>query len=207
MGSQFMKFIIPILLIFIPTFCWATPPIVVVQQPTVIQRHTVQFDAQTYLGLNGYYGAIDKQKQENLQLQQLDNQSIRTLVEILKGVLDKQATPITPTPNVSIPIVPKNPSPTVGNDLDKQVYNIFKTNCASCHSDKTASGGLKLVTDNGLYNLSALDRSNIYFRTNAAHLKELNLNSMPLNKPVLNDNDVKILAIWAISKIQHEKGK
>lgn len=202
-----MKYILFLFLAILPSLALATYPNQVIQiqgayPQNVVQRHTVEFDAQTYLGLNGYTGVVDKLKSQQLKQNQIDSATLADLISILKKVLENQK-----TTDISVP-QPSQPTPTTSDSLDKQVYNIFKSKCANCHSDATASGGLKLITNNGgLYNLNANDRNEIYYRTAGGVLSELKLDLMPRGAPPLSDSEVKTLGIWALKKTREEKGK
>lgn len=196
-----MKYLYFLIILLLPIVVSATPPYhynYVYPQQTIIQRHTVEFDADTYLGLNGYNGVQDKLKLENARQNQVDSETIKTLAEALKLALGgngalPQTEKITEEPKKS------------ELSLDREVYNIFKANCAGCHSEG-ASGGLKLLAKDGLYDLSAVQRSKVYFRTTGPNLlKEMGLPLMPLNKSPLSDNDIKILYKWALQKINQEK--
>jgi mono/diheme cytochrome c family protein len=196
-----MRFLAFILSLLIPVSAFATYPNVIQVYPqNIIQRHSVQFDADTFLGLPGYYGVMDKQKIELGKQSQIDKENLNLALKIIlqNGGGNPVQSPI---------VAPQKEIAAEVDSLDKQVYNIFKKNCASCHNETTASGGLKLITkDGGLYNLSGSDRSMVYFRTNNA-IRELSLALMPQNGTALQDNEVNTLKVWAVKKLREEKGK
>ena len=207
-----MRFILFLLLSLLASTVYATNPAVIVQQnPVIVKRHITEFDANSYLGLQGYYSVMDRAKIELAQNHELDRKALSDLTTIVKTLLERQNCQPMSQPTIPQPPVEQPPAPQpaqnqglTGSDLDKKVYAIFTKNCASCHSDTKTSGGLKLVTANGLYDLSAKQRFNIHFRTFGVNLKTFNKALMPLNGNSLSDADVSTLYDWACAKLLQE---
>jgi mono/diheme cytochrome c family protein len=200
-----MKYTLFLLLFLFPATLFAGDNRIIYpnHQQNLIQRHTVEFDKDTFLGLDGYYGQIDKLKIEAERQKGADKQALLDLIEILKDLIktNKTATPPPPMPEVEKPQMPEPPK---NSDLDKQVFQIFKTNCGNCHNETKSSGNLKLISNGGLYNLSGETRSKVYFRTSGVGIKSHNLSIMPPGKP-LKDEDVETLASWAVQKLENNE--
>lgn len=200
-----MKYLFFLLISVLPTIGLAGYPyhnnqLIQVYQPNIIQRHSVEMDADTYLGLNGYLGTQDKLKLELLRQTDLDKESLKKLIELNKILAEKL---LNGPQNQQLE---KNPEKeeVKTNDLDRLTYEIFKKNCYQCHTE-ASNNGIKLITNSGgLYNLSALDRSNVYLRV-TGDIPELGLQHMPKGGQKLSEKDIGVLRAWSMRKIQEEK--
>lgn len=187
----------------------ATPPYhanqVVKKDVVVVKEKVVEFDADYYLGLDGYYAAQDKAVAEHgsgARLERLESQ-----VDILiKALADKynlggETKPKPVTPEVS----PPSGDPKPVDSLNAQVFTIFKKNCITCHGPNQAAGKLKLIgRDNqGDFLVDVgLKAFKVYDRVAGIHLQDRGLDLMPLNKQPLSDEDVQTIWVWAISSLK-----
>lgn len=204
-----MKYLITILITLIATEVYATDRYFVQpQQNVVVRKKTVEFDADTFIGLQGYYSVVEKLKAEE-KAQSVDKETLDKLLELLKILLQKEANGGTAVPQT--PITPQEPPKPETPTLDKKVYEIFTRDCKSCHSQEKASGGLVLVgKDNKgeyLNDLTLSQRLLVHDRTYGVGLQERNLKRMPLQGKPLLDADVETLRLWALDKASKEVTK
>lgn len=177
-------------------------------QNVIVRQKTVEFDADTYLGLQGYYSVVDKLQAEKLQKEELNADTLKALIEIVKILLEKQGNGGV-IPN--IPTVPKpepKPEPKPTDSLDSKVFKIFNDNCKQCHNTNNASKGLKLIgTDSQgdfLYDLSLAKRVKVFDSVNGVGLAERGKKLMPLESQALSDIDVETLRLWMIAKAEKD---
>lgn len=193
----------------------------VVERVDILQKR-VEFDAEYFLGLDGYYDVVNNlQEQEYVkdkdiilkQAEQIDRlinlleQALR-LQQLNNGV--KPVTPVEPEPEEPKTEIPSNPDSGALLELDSRVFVIFSAKCASCHGTETPKAGLRLVgTDTDgtkwLNNLSLDDRVLVYDHTAGIKLKERGKKLMPLGKEPLPDSEVDTLRLWMIAKAEEIK--
>lgn len=189
----------------------------VVERVDILQK-TVEFDAEYFLGLNGYYDVVNElqaqeyTKDKDIILKQTEQ--IDKLINLLEQTLKQQQRLQNGGNSASIePEIetPSNPDPDVeASDLNSKVFFIFSESCASCHGDKSPKKGLQLVGKDSdgtkwLNNLSLDDRVLVYDHTAGVKLKERGKKLMPLGEEPLSDSDVDIIRLWMIAKAEETK--
>lgn len=175
----------------------------------VIEKR-VQINADTFLGLDGYYAigdTIDAEKQGEYtdklaELEAKVNQfeaKIDILISILSG---KTPTP-TPAPADNTPPTDDGTTepaePVEPKGLEGEVYKLLRANCYSCH--KTDGNGLRLFTEDGksLATLSLNDVVNIHHRTEGIVLHD-GETLMPKGKQPLSADEMKLIKRWMFEK-------
>ncbi len=185
----------------------------VVERVDILQK-SVEFDAEYFLGLDGYYDVVNElQEQEYVKDKDIilkQSEQIDKLINLLEQTLRQQQLnngikPVTPVQPESV-----EPKPEIPTDLNGKVFTIFSANCASCHGSDTPKAGLRLLgTDTDgtkrLNNLSLSDRVRVYDHTAGINLKERGKKLMPLGKAPLSDAEVNILRLWMIAKAEETK--
>lgn len=213
-----MKRILFILVILFPTIAYATNPHVVnnnnVQQVRVVQRR-VEFSPEYFLGTEGYY-AYGQQLKANKQAVTDDtlvnelkeqNKILKDIVAALTGKkVEVPPTESTPSPANNVP------EPNDGySQLEKAVYNIFSESCVKCHGDTKADGGLALIKNGKLQDLSVATSMILHHRTNGIGLDVDNGEvRMPKGSPPLDNDKVETIRLWSVEKAYKEldtKGK
>ncbi len=194
----------------------------IVDRFDVVQK-TVQFDADYFLGINGYYDVVEDlrtakyvETQSVLEKQQSQiNQLIALLTQ--KAIAETpQVTPVTPViPEVpTVPTVPDVPTtdtnvPQEATALDVKTFRIFINKCAKCHSDDKAKAGLSLVSidTSGEYlnNIPLAMRVIIHDHASGIGLEARGKKLMPLGGPPLSDEDVELLRLWTVEKAEKIK--
>lgn len=193
-----------------------TPPYyaqqkVINQDKVIVKEKLVEFDADTYLGLGGYYSVQENlaQKHDTGALLQKQSEQIDALIRLLEAKYKGEVKPtvpapieppvvVTPPPGEPTPVVPQ--VPTAG--LNAQVYQIFKTNCVNCHGPNQASGKLQLIGRDaqGDYLVDVGIRAfKVYDRTAGIRLAERKLKLMPIGGTALSDEDVSTIWLWAMA--------
>lgn len=192
-----MKSIILFVSLLIPSICFGTYPnnqVIQIYPQQVIQRHSVVFDADTYLGIPGYLGTVDKLKLQQIQQSNLDKETVKNLVGIIER-LEQKLNGV-----AEQPVTQPQKEEIKQTDINTQVFSIFNKNCKNCH---VKDNKLKLITENnGLYDLSAIQRWNVFYRTQGSHLIN-NDKKMPIGGN-LSEKDISILEKWAIEKMTQE---
>lgn len=209
-----IAFYFTILVIGLGLAVYATPPYQqhyyppAKQDVVIVKQKVVEFDADTYLGLEGYYSIqnelVDKHGSA-AQLKKKDDQ-IDALIRLLESKY-KSDKPGQDNPPVETPANPEQPSqpPSAGEDLNAQVFQIFKKSCATCHGPTQSSGKLRLIgrDDKGEFLVDiGLKSARVYDRVLGNHLKERGLALMPLNKGQLSDEDVSTIHLWNTQNIE-----
>lgn len=200
------KFVIAILVLSISSVVYGTNYCT----EQVIQQRVVQFDNNTFLGLNGYYshGAALLAQKENEEVTDLKEQN-KLLRDILKKLTDKDNS--TPNKPETTPTVEKSDY----TDLETKVLGIFKESCAKCHGDTKADGGLTLVKNGhlmgGTTRKERVNSSNLIGAVLSHHrVNGINLNEearMPKGSPALSDDKVEIIRLWLVELAKSLKGE
>lgn len=164
-----------------------------VQQVRVLQRN-VEFDSTYFYGQGGYYSHADNlvAEKDNAILTELKEQN-----KALRELLEKLTGKVTPTPEPPTPVVPE-PEPPV-NKLEDKVLKIFKQNCANCHGDKKQDGGLQLIKEGKIADISLNKLVLIHHRTNGVNLKD-GLTRMPKGSPALDTDSVEDIRLYMVEK-------
>ncbi len=191
------------LMLMVGVVCGTHPyaPYVANKDTVIVKQKIVEFDADTYLGLQGYYAVQDDAVAKHgvaAQLTKKDDQ-----IDALIKLLEKKYGEV--KPDVNPPELPPTPPVEVKPDSDTnvnaKVFAIFKKNCVSCHGPNQASGKLKLIDRDAkgefLVNVG-LKSVRVYDRVKGEHLKERGLDLMPLNKGPIDDKDVLAIYLWMI---------
>lgn len=200
------------ILMAVPAF--ATPPYyhnqaVIKKDVVVVKEKLVEFDADTYLGLGGYYAIQEELADKhnvNKQLIKKDEQ-IDALIRLLEAKYNNgnPVTPPTEQPPVDEPVLPPSPpTPVDDNSLDGQVFKIFKTNCINCHGPNQSQGKLKLIdsdTKGSFLVDNAKKAHRIYDRVQGFKLKERGLQAMPVGGHALEDADLQTLWVWTVKEL------
>jgi hypothetical protein len=195
----------------------ATPPYhynnqaVVKKDVVVVKEKVVEYDADTYLGLGGYYHVAEELAEKHnvdKQIEKKDAQ-IDALLATLNKLLETKykngdVKPVEPTvPEPSSP--PSEPEPVPTNDsLDAQVFKIFKNNCIDCHGPTQSKGKLKLIDrdDKGNFLVNnAKSAHRIYDRVQGFKLKERGLQLMPIGGHQIEDADLQTLWVWTVREL------
>jgi mono/diheme cytochrome c family protein len=183
---------------------------------TIIKERQVEFNGDTFLGLDGYYShgqalkakydAIEAQEErEHLKAVKEQNEILRKMLEEL---LKRQGGGGQPNPEE-----PQTPTPPPANNnlsgLDADVYALFKEKCSKCHGDARADGGLKMVSNDtlaediaGFTPKAFARRTLIEQRTEATHLN--GDARMPKGSPPLDQEQVDLIKNWVIEKSKTE---
>jgi len=172
----------------------------------VIQK-TVEFDAEYFLGLQGYYDVVNELQEreytKDKDIIRKQSDQIDKLIQLLEQSLREKTGEVTkPTPQ-------PEPQPEV-SDLNKRVFDIFTKSCVDCHGDKSPKKGLQLVGQDPdgtkwLSDLSLAKRVLVYDHTAGIDLKSRGKKLMPLGGPALLDAEVETLRLWMIESTK--KGK
>ena len=165
------------------------------RQNVIVRQKIVEYDPRYYLGLDGYY-SVGQKIQADEQSATLND--ISSKLDVLIQLLSRGQnlpTPVEPLKpkeptQPENPTTPENPDGLEPTALDINVYNIFSTNCASCHNENKKGGGLQLV--------NAANKSLIYqdLVTRVLIEKAVFSGKMPLSGKKLSDKDVDTLKKW-----------
>lgn len=163
-------------------------------EPYIVKQRVVQFDPNTYLGVQGYYThgenlRVQKSTEESETLKELREQN-KILRDLVNAVLAGRKLPESP---VEEPVQPS------GNPLEQAVLKIFVEKCAKCHGDTKQDGGLTLVKEGKLFDITSEEAFSVFDRSNGVDL-EADEARMPKGAPALSDEEVKVLYKWAKSK-------
>jgi len=156
----------------------------------------VQFDANYFLGNDGFYFVEENNSNRDFISSELDR-----LIQRLDDSLTIREEEPGPEPPVGFPVPIPTPEPEPWNEtpigLDADVYNLFNQKCASCHSGSKPKAQLALVDDDrgALANLSAPQRGLIFRLVNGKDLSETE-RRMPLGAPALSQSDIDLLESW-----------
>ncbi len=201
------------ILLSIASNIWATPPLI--YQNVVVPQRIVQFDANYFQGLNSYYAVGDKIRAEKATETTSEVEFYKGQIDMLLKILaTKQGipvpgTPIAPVPTPEVPVagtvpeqppVPANTGDYQVTEVDKKVYNIFKSKCSRCHGDTKQDGGLALVKDNTLQLVDIYDRVEIYDRTLGLSLEARGKARMPKGGVALSDDEVETVRLWMVQE-------
>jgi mono/diheme cytochrome c family protein len=190
---------------------------VVKKDVVVVKEKVVEFDADTYLGLGGYYAVVDELADKHSLDKRLDKKDeqigqLISQVDILLKKLEGKYNPGDVKPVEPVPTVipepsspPSEPAPVPTNDnLDAQVFKIFKDNCIDCHGPAQSKGKLKLIDrddkGNFLVNNSKIAHR-IYDRVQGFKLRERGLQLMPIGGHQIEDNDLQTLWVWTVREL------
>lgn len=182
----------------------------VVDEFNVVQKN-VEFDADYFLGANGYYQVADKlvaqQETRDHDIILRQSEQIDELIKLLEAVLSKQG--------IDVPeeLVPEDTPPVetegglIGTELDQTVAAIFTESCVGCHGQNSPKAGLMLMgeEENGerwLRNLSLAERTMVYDYTVGINLKERGKKLMPLGGQPLPDAQIEALRLWMVTKAE-----
>lgn len=184
------------------------------RQAVVVKQRVVEFDARTFLGVDGYYSTINQIRAEKFQEQQAQYERIlieqKAQIQLLKellgqGIIPNPVTPEPvepePGPVPPKPIQPVDPGDYVPTQLDGAVFELFNNNCKKCHGKDDGAGGIKLIdaeTDS-LVLLPLEWRAHVHDLVNGVNLKERDLRAMPPGNP-LNNEDVETLRLWMLEE-------
>lgn len=198
----------------------------VVENVDVIQKQ-VQFDADYFLGMNGYYDVVNQLQAQEInadkdiilkQSEQVDR-LIRLLEESLKQNIspstDSNPEPTQEEPKEEPQDVGSTDQPTATNELaqlNQKVFTIFSENCSSCHGQSSQKAGLQLVgeEDSGekwLADLPLADRVSTYDHVAGINLQARGKKLMPLGGPALADEDVEAIRLWMVAKTEEKSGE
>lgn len=184
----------------------------------IVKERQVEFNADTFLGLDGYYSHGQALKSKYAQIEENEkSQQIKALEEqnaILKAILDKLQNGGAVVPNN--PEEPQTPATPPANNngnglsgLDAQIYTLFKTQCSKCHGDTRADGGLKLVSNGtlsediaGFTPKAFAERTLTEQRVEGTHLD--GDARMPKGSPPLDQESVDLIKNWIIAKAKQE---
>jgi len=196
----------------------------VVENVDVIQKQ-VQFDADYFLGMNGYYDVVNQLQAQEInadkdiilkQSEQVDR-LIRLLEEsLLKNSTSNASNDSQPTQEEPVE-EPQDDTTTVEStetdgivQLNQKVFTIFSENCSSCHGQSSQKAGLQLVgeEENGekwLADLPLSDRVSTYDHVAGINLQARGKKLMPLGGPALADEDVEAIRLWMVAKTEENK--
>ncbi len=104
--------------------------------------------------------------------------------------------PPSPTPQ---PTPNPQPNPNDTTELDKLIYPIVQSKCASCHGPELHKGDLILFKDGVLQKPALADLILIAHRVEGTDLED-GETRMPAGKPALPDNEVKLFKLWAVEE-------
>lgn len=168
----------------------------------VVKQRVVQFDPNTFLGIQGYYShgqnlRVQKSQEEDEKLKLLkeQNEILKQMVNaLLKGKVEGGA-------GGALPVNPEEPAVP---ELETKVLEIYSTKCAKCHGDTKADGGLALVKDGKLVKdqndgIELAIRNVVHHRVNGVSLSEGEVR-MPKGAPALSNEEVEVLRLWTIDK-------
>src|SRR3990167_493950 len=165
------------------------------RQNVIVRQKIVEYDPRYYLGLDGYY-SVGQKIQADEQSATLND--ISSKLDVLIQLLSRGQnlpTPVEPLKpkeprQPENPTTPENPDGLEPTALDINAYNIFSTNCASCHNENKKGGRLQLV--------NAANKSLIYqdLVTRVLIEKAVFSGKMPLSGKKLSDKDVDALKKW-----------
>lgn len=188
-------YILALLIILIPVIGYSTD--------VIVRQRVVQFDPNTYLGIQGYYthgqqliqrNEVEKTEEIRILKEQLDELKKQTaaLQQIVLGNSGSENANPNPQP---IPQV---------SPLEAKVLKIYTEKCAKCHADENDDGGLTLLKDGKLVihedsKEELAIRTNVFLRTDAGLLQE-GETRMPKGSPPLPDEDVNTLKLWMREK-------
>lgn len=191
------KYILSFLIILFPTIGYSTD--------VIVRQRVVQFDPNTYLGIQGYYthgqqliqrNEVEKAEEIRLLKEQLDELKKQTIA-LQQIVLGSGSNPGQPLPKPEDNTPPKSV-------LEEKVLKIYTEKCAKCHADENDDGGLTLlkggklvINENDKEELAI--RTNVFLRTDAGLLQE-GETRMPKGSPPLSDEDVNTLKLWMREK-------
>lgn len=191
------KYILSFLIILFPTIGYSTD--------VIVRQRVVQFDPNTYLGIQGYYthgqqliqrNEVEKAEEIRLLKEQLDELKKQTAA-LQQIVLGNGGNPGQPLPKPEDNTPPKSV-------LEEKVLKIYTEKCAKCHADENDDGGLTLlkggklvIHENDKEELAI--RTNVFLRTDAGLLQE-GETRMPKGSPPLSDEDVNTLKLWMREK-------
>lgn len=191
-------YILTLLIILIPAIGYSTD--------VIVRQRVVQFDPNTYLGIQGYYthgqqliqrNEVEKAEEIRILKEQLDELKKQTvaLQQIVLGNGSTGNNPVQPPPIPDVPQV---------SPLEAKVLKIYTEKCAKCHADENDDGGLTLLKDGKLVihedsKEELAIRTNVFLRTDAGLLQE-GETRMPKGSPPLPDEDVNTLKLWMREK-------
>jgi len=191
-------YILTLLIILIPAIGYSTD--------VIVRQRVVQFDPNTYLGIQGYYthgqqliqrNEVEKAEEIRILKEQLDELKKQTvaLQQIVLGNGGTGSNPVQPLPIPDVPQV---------SPLEAKVLKIYTEKCAKCHADENDDGGLTLLKDGKLVihedsKEELAIRTNVFLRTDAGLLQE-GETRMPKGSPPLPDEDVNTLKLWMREK-------
>ncbi len=194
---------------------------VVQPQQVITQQRVVQFDPNTYLGLEGYYNHgenLVKMKEEitSETIDQLKEQN-KLLTSILNALNSKNSMPMAPV-NPNIPVVPPTVVPPISpslppvpadtrSELEKSVTKIFSDNCIRCHGDAQSNGGLTLMRNGQLQDIGLASAILVHHRTNGVRLTIGEETRMPKGAPALDTDSVETIRLWLVELAKKSKGK
>ncbi len=195
----------------------------VVDHVDVLQKR-VEFDAEYFLGYNGYYDVVEELRaQEYVRDKDIllkQTEQVDKLISLLEQVLKQQTSTSDKDKNDKTEKQPKADKPKENDDnktaknipLNNKVFKIFKEQCASCHSNSSKKAGLQLVgkDDDGTEWLADLPleyRVITYDLVAGINLKERGKKLMPLGGPALSDEEVETIRLWMIAKAEELKKK
>lgn len=177
----------------------------------IVRQRVVQFDPNTYLGLQGYYSHGQKLVAEDNAKKDEELKILREQVEELKKMtLALQSLTLG---NVAgkVPAKPVEPEQKPVDALEAKVLSLYLDKCAKCHGDTKQDGDLTLVKDGKLVisdndSLELANRELVFHRTDASLLLEGEAR-MPKGSAPLTDEEVKTLKLWMHSKALAIKSK
>lgn len=206
----------------------ATPPVYYnnkVQQ-IIIPQKVVEFDARYFQGVDSYFSVGEQLRAEKNQEKNAEIEFYKGQVEMLLKVLSNQSggkviptnpTPTNPEPNpvpspdptnpYPQPVPTQNPDEYKVTDIDRKVYNIFKTKCSRCHGDTKQDGGLTLVKSDTLQLLDINDRVELYDRVQGINLEARGKARMPKGGAALSDDEVETMRLWMIEESDRNRSK
>lgn len=191
-----MKYILPILLVmFLAVPAFATDRF-------VVQQRVVQFDPNTFLGVQGYYAHGQQLRAQKLEEEAELVKAVKEQNEILKQMVQALMKGKVEGGTPPTPVVPTPEEPTVPA-LETAVLKIFTEKCAKCHGDTKADGGLTLIKDGKIVKdeedkFEVSKRLIVHHRVNGVNLSE-GETRMPKGNP-LSDEEVETLRLWAVDK-------
>jgi mono/diheme cytochrome c family protein len=167
----------------------------------VVKQRVVQFDPNTFLGVQGYYThgqnlRVQKSQEEDEKLKLLKEQN-EILKQMVNALLKGKGAGDTGT----LPTKPEEPAVP---ELESKVLEIYSNKCAKCHGDTKADGGLTLVKDGKLVKdqndgVELAIRNIVHHRVNGVSLSDGEVR-MPKGAPALSNEEVEVLRLWTVDK-------
>lgn len=171
----------------------------------IIKEKVVEYDADYYLGTEGYWQVGKAIQKEALTAEQSENAYLKGKVDALKEIIKELESkkngskpaenPVEDGDNKVEPVEPKN-----------KILEIFEKNgCIKCHSSNKLDGELELVKDGKVAELSLAQRVLIHHRVNGVNLK--GEGRMPKGGKAVSSEEVEILRDWLVEGAKAELQK